>query len=236
VRRPRLLTACAAAILIGLSTTASGTASAAPAPSAAPERVTGTVSLWSAAYKGAGNYVDCPRMDHPVDITLVLDTPPLERQYIDRCNDSMRVEWSVTYRYTSPAQNSNLASPTGNHVNVHVRGVLYEGDSEQTMAKKGELGRDLSLAPGRPLQQTVELLNQADANPNDARMTDRAWAQFDLKDEDPLAPSQGQSPLSPLKLDKLDALDKLPGLDKLGNGGGLLGGLGGLGGKPLSIP
>ncbi|MGO4748329.1 hypothetical protein AB4212_06790, partial [Streptomyces sp. 2MCAF27] len=165
-----------------------------------------------------------------------LDTPPLERQYIDRCNDSMRIEWSVTYRYTSPTQNSNLTSAGGNQVNIHVHGVLYGGDSEQTMGKKGEVDRDLSLGAGRPLQQTVELLNQADANPNDTRMTDRAWAQFDLKDEDPLAQPQGQSPLAPLKLDKLDVLDKLPGLGKVGNGSGLLDSLGGLGGKPLSIP
>ncbi|MFD8383180.1 hypothetical protein ACFV2X_32520 [Streptomyces sp. NPDC059679] len=235
MRRPRLLTACAAA-LIGLSPTTLGSASAAPSPAAGPERVTGTVSLWSADYKGAGSYVDCPRMDHPVDITLVLDTPPLERQYVDRCNNTMRIEWFVTYRYTGPAQNSNLASPSGNQVNIHVRGVLYQGDSEQTMGKKGEVDRDLSVAPGRPLQQTVELLNQADASPNDARMTDRAWAQFDLKDDDPLAQPQGESPLAPLKLDKLDTLNKLPGLGKLGSGGGLLDGLGGLGGKPLSIP
>ncbi|MEU5638348.1 hypothetical protein [Streptomyces milbemycinicus] len=235
MRRPRLLTACAAT-LIGLSPTTLGSASAASSPAAAPERVTGTVSLWSADYKGAGSYVDCPRMDHPVDITLVLDTPPLERQYIDRCNNTMRIEWFVTYRYTGPTQNSNLAPASGNQVNIHVRGVLYEGESEQAMEKQGEVDKDFSVAPGRPLQQTVELLNQADASPNDARMTDRAWAQFDLKDDDPLSQPQGQSPLAPLKLDKLDALDKLPGLGKLANGGGLLDSLPGLGGKPLSIP
>ncbi|MEU5023347.1 hypothetical protein [Streptomyces milbemycinicus] len=235
MRRPRLLTSCAAT-LIGLSPTTVGSASAAPSPAATPERVTGTVSLWSADYKGGGSYVDCPRMDHPVDLTLVLDTPPLERQYIDRCNDSMRVEWAVTYRYVSPAQNSSAAAARENQVNVHVHGVMYQGDAEQTMGKKGEIDKDFAVAPGRPLQQTVELLNQADASPNDARMTDRAWAQFDLKDDDPLSQPQGQSPLAPLKLDKLDALDKLPGLGKLGNGGGLLENLPGLGGKPLSIP
>ncbi|MDX3225565.1 hypothetical protein [Streptomyces sp. ME19-01-6] len=234
MRLSRLLTACAAA-LIGLSPTAVGSASAAPSPAAAPERVTGTVSLWSADYKGGGNYVDCPRMDHPIDIALVLDTPPLERQYIDRCNDSLRVEWFVTYGYASPAQNSNMAAARENQVNVHVHGVLYSGDSEQTMSKKGEIDRDFSIAPGRPLQQTVEILNQSEASPNDARMTDKAWAQFDLNDENPLVPPQ-DSPLSPLKLDKLPGLGKLPGLDKLGNGGGLLDKVGGLGGKPLSIP
>ena len=135
MRRPRLLTTCAAT-LIGLSPTTADPASAAPAPApapaAAPERVTGMVSLWSARYKGAGNYVDCPRMDHPLDITLLPDTPPLERQYVDRCNDSMRVEWFVTYRYTRPTSNSNLASPNEAQINVHVHGVLYEGDDEQT--------------------------------------------------------------------------------------------------------
>ncbi|MFD8866735.1 hypothetical protein ACFV1F_20630 [Streptomyces sp. NPDC059590] len=235
MRRSRLLTACAA-ILFGLSATAVGSASAAPAPKAAPEQVTGTVSLWSAQYKGAGNYVDCPRMDHPLDITLVLNTPPVEREYIDRCGDSMRAEWLVTYRYVSPAPNSNLANATENQVSVHVRGVLYEGDTEQTMSKKGELDQDLSLGPGRPLQQTVEIRNQAQAGPDDdARKTDKAWAQFDLTDDSPLTQSE-TSPLSPLK-DKLGGLgDKLGSLGKLGNGGGLLDSLGGLGGKPLSIP
>lgn len=234
MRRSRLLTACAA-ILFGLSATAVGSASAAPAPTAAPEQVTGTVSLWSADYKGAGKYVDCPRMDHPLNITLVLNTPPLEREYIDRCGDSMRAEWLVTYRYISPAQNSNLANASENQVSVHVHGVLYEGDTEQTMSKKGELDRDLSLSPGRPLQQTVEIFNQAEAGPDDARKTDTAWAQFDLTDDSALAPSE-TSPLSPLK-DKLGGLgDKLGSLGKLGKGGGLLDSLGGLGGKPLSIP